>query len=437
MSEDRIGIGLIGCGTVGQGVAKLLSEQGDWYARKVGRPLAVRRVLVRNPSAKRDCPLDGSVFTDDPEKLFGDEGISIVVEVAGGIDEAGEYVRRALESGRHVVTANKALLARHGVELCALAHRRGCCIAFEGSCAGGIPVLAALKFGLAANRIHAVYGILNGTSNYILTQMAERGASYAEALAEAQAQGYAEADPTLDVGGGDAAQKLAIISSLAFGASVDESDVSCEGIDRVDVLDIRHGAELGYQMKLLAVGELRDGAVALRVQPCFVHHNEPLAQVRLADNALSVYGDAVGHTMYYGPGAGQMPTASAVVGDLLNVAGGWYPQAFASMRIWPDQHEPVRLLPADEVNTRYYLRIDAPDRSGELSRIAGILGEHGISICSVLQHETANDGGFVPVVITTYRAAEGAVERAAQEMVRTGTAQHHPVCIRIVDLPAG
>lgn len=435
MSESPLGIGIIGCGTVGVGVVKLLTDMRDVYARRVGRPIEIRRILVRSAKAKRDAAVPANLVTDDADAFFNDKRIAIIVEVAGGIDPVGKYVRRAIETGRHVVTANKSLLAAQGVELFALARKHKVAIAFEASCGGGIPILAALKFGLAANRIDALYGILNGTCNFILTQMTEAGASYADALAAAQARGYAEADPTLDVSGADTAQKLSIIAALAFGVCVDAAAVSCQGIDKLQSEDIFFGAELGYTIKLLAIAQRTDKGLSLRVHPCFVHMDEPLAQVRAAYNALSVFGHAVGHTMFYGHGAGQMPTASAVVGDILNVAAGWYPHAFASMCIWPDQHKATAIASPDIVTNRYYLRIAAKDQPGVMAKVAGVLGDHAISISAILQHESPDGGSFVPLIITTHDAPEGAMRSAAAAIAKLDVVADKPVCLRIIELP--
>ncbi|QNN22116.1 homoserine dehydrogenase [Planctomycetales bacterium ZRK34] len=437
MSEASIGIGLIGCGTVGSGVITLLGEMREAYAQRLGRSLELRRVLVRNTTTPRDAVVPANLMTDDPETFFGDPDIDIVVEVAGGLDPVGGFVERALAAGKHVVTANKSLLAARGVELFALARKHDVCIAFEASCGGGIPILQALKFGLAANRVDALYGILNGTCNYILSQMSDHGAEYDAALTDAKAKGFAEADPTLDVTGADAAQKLAILASLAFGVAVNADDVSCQGIDEIEIEDIHYGVELGYAIKLLAIAERQDEGYVLRVHPCFVHMDEPLSQVRDAFNAVSVFGHAVGHSMFYGHGAGQMPTASAVVSDILNVAAGWYPQAFKSMAIWPDQHEPSQMVDPDDVNNRYYLRIAARDVPGVMAKVAKIIGDLGISISAILQHESDEDSGFVPLIITTHDAREGSVRQAAEALAQSDVVAGRPACLRIIELPTG
>ncbi len=437
MTDTPIGVGMIGCGTVGGGVAHLLTEQAELYARRVGRPIELRRVLVRDVKrGDRDSAVPTDLLTDDADAFFATDDMPIVVEVAGGTGVIGQHVRRALETGRHVVTANKSLLAADGADLFALARQNNVSIAFEASCGGGIPIVTALKFGLMANRIDAMYGILNGTCNYILTQMTQRDTAYSDALSEAQELGFAEADPTLDVSGRDAAEKLAILASLGFGVRAHESQVWSEGIDTLDLADIRFGAELGYDIKLLAIGERRNEGVSLRVHPCFVHKDEPLAQVHGSFNALSVFGHAVGHTMYFGRGAGRLPTASAVVSDLLNVASGWYTQAFSTLNIWPDRTEPVAPLDPADLISRFYLRIQALDVPGVMAKVSTILGDFGISLSAILQHESAA-GEFVPLVVTTHAAKQGDVLDALDRLTALDEIDCRPVCIRIVDLPAG
>ena len=429
--------------------AHLLQSQAGLYAQRLGRPVQLRRVLVRETSKPRaGGVLPSALVTNDPEAFFATDDMPIVIEVAGTPGVA-EYFRRALSMGKHVVTANKSLLADHGADLFALAHQNDVSIAFEASCGGGIPMVTALQFGLMANRIDALYGILNGTSNYILTAMTQQGQLYGEALRDAQERGFAEADPTFDVSGYDAAQKLAILASLAFGVQVTGSQVACEGVDKIEGIDIKYGAELNYDIKLLAIAQrgcqIRDtvseevvsgggSAISLRVQPCFVHVNQLLAKVHGSFNALSVYGDAVGHTMYYGRGAGSLPTASAVISDLINVASGWYRAAFASMNLWSDGHKPAVVLHAKELESRFYLRINAKDTPGVMAKVSAILGDAGISLSAIRQRETVS-GELVPVVITTHEAREGAVREALDVIGRLDAISGSPVCIRIVDMP--
>jgi len=433
LAESSIGIGMIGCGTVGSGVAKLLHEMGEQYALRLGRRLTLRRVLVRDAGRAREA--EPSLLTTDADAFFNTPDMPIVIEVAGGKGVVSQYVRRALKAGKHVVTANKSLLAAEGAELFALARQHGASIAFEASCGGGIPIITATSFGLMANRINGLYGILNGTCNYILTEMTRHGKTYAAALAEAQQKGFAEADPTLDVSGRDAAQKLAVLASLAFGQAVNDSDVWSEGIDRLDLSDIRFGSELGYDIKLLAIGERTDAGLSLRVHPCFVHKDAMIAQVLSSFNALSVYGSAVGHTMYYGRGAGQLPTASAVVSDVINVASGWYGKAFDNMKLWTDSHAPAKLADPSKLVQRFYLRINALDVPGVMAKVTTALGNAGISISAVLQHE-AKVGQFVPVVIVTHNAEQGPVMNACKTIAALDVVREHPTLIRIVDMPA-
>ena len=437
MTCPAIGFGMIGCGTVGSGVVRLLHDQADLYGRRLGREIELRRVLVRDPAKPRPDEVDRSLVSNDPDAFFATADMPIVIEVAGGKGDVSRHVRRALSAGKHLVTANKSMLAGEGAELFALAREHGAAIAFEASCGGGIPIITALQFGLMANRIDALVGILNGTCNYILTEMTRRGKTYGEALAEAQEKGYAEADPTLDVSGQDAAEKLAVLGSLAFGVQAVADQVSCKGIDSLDLGDIRFGAELGYDIKLLAIAERcrdRAPAISLRVQPCFVHEDLPLAQVHGPFNALSIFGHATGHTMYYGRGAGQLPTASAVVSDLLNVAGGWYARAFGEMNLWCDGHGRAEVLDPDELDGRFYLRISAMDVPGVVGRVSTVLGNAGISMGAVLQHEIAV-GQFVPLVIVTHTAPQGAVRRALAEIEALDVIEGSPVCIPILDLP--
>lgn len=441
MTEKEIGVGLIGCGTVGSGVARLLRDQADLYQQRLGgASIRLRRVLVRDPDKHRASDLVASdLLTADADAFFATEGMSIVIEVAGGGDTIAGYLRRALSMGKHVVTANKSALAAYGTELFELAHGHDASIAFEAACGGGIPIITAIQFGLMANEIQALYGILNGTSNYILTAMTRQNKSYEQALAEAQQKGFAEADPTLDVSGHDAAQKLAILSALAFGGRLSDQTMACQGIDRLDQTDIRFGAELGYDIKLLAIGQRVDNdagsmGLSLCTAPCFIRDDNPLAQVHGSFNALLVCGHAVGRTMYYGPGAGAMPTASAVVSDLLNVASGWYPKAFSQMNLWSDCLAPIKILDDDDLKSRFYLRMNAKDTPGVMGKVSAVLGQAGISLSAVLQHEPAT-GRFVPVVIITHHARQGAVRKAIVQIEQLDVIDGPPVCIRIVDVP--
>lgn len=436
-SRRAIGVGLIGCGTVGSGVLQLLGDMAEFYEQRIGAAFEVRRVLVRDLNRDRsDVPVSSAALTDDVEAFFATE-MQVVIEMAGGTAVLPQ-VQRALTMGKHVITANKSLLAGHGPELFAMARKHGVAVAFEASCGGGIPIITALKFGLMANRIEALYGILNGTCNYILTAMTQQGKDYATALGEAQTAGFAEADPTMDVSGRDAAEKLAILASLAFQVRVDPETVSYEGIDGLDLTDIRFGAELGYDTKLLAIAQRCDAdgrsGLNLRVRPCLIHADQPLAAVHGPFNALLVYGHATGQTMYYGRGAGSLPTASAVVSDLLNVASGWYPHAFAGLNIWPDRNQPAPMIDLDHLPGRFYLRVMALDVPGVMARITGILGQAGISLAAVVQHESAA-GQQVPVVVMTHQTSHGAVRKAIGQFEQLKVITGRPVCLHVLETP--
>ncbi len=430
---ESLGIGLVGCGTVGSGVARLLLEQPERLAARAGRPLVLRRVLVRDPSKKRRLDLPREIVTTDLRQLLSDPGIEVIVELVGGVDWARRAILDALAAGKQVVTANKALLAEHGAEVFEAARRHGRTIAFEASVAGGIPIIAALSQSLAANQILAIQGILNGTCNFVLTGMSENGRSYAEVLTEAQGLGYAEANPALDVDGTDAAHKLAILAQIAFGLAVPVSHIERRGIVDVQPLDLRYGRELGYTLKLLAEAWLDGQELALHISPVLLRHQAPLAQVRGAYNAILVVGDAVGDTLYYGRGAGQMPTASAVVADLIDLAVGRTQRTFQTLRLWSGNGGPNRLRPSATVRSRFYLRAMVADRPGVLADIARVLAEHQISISSVIQHEALEDheGDTVPLVIMTHTAMTGNFRVALSDIDRlncvTAPSVYYPV----------
>lgn len=432
---DVAKVALIGFGTIGSGVARLLLEHSDRIARRAGRPVQLVRVVDADLRRKRNMNLPGGMLTNSLESVLDDPEITAVVQLIGGLEPERSIMLRVLEAGKDVVTANKALLAEHGAELFDRARSLGRSIAFEASVAGGIPIIAAMSECLTANQIESIHGILNGTSNFILTQMEQHGSSYAESVAEAQRRGYAEADPTLDVNGSDAAQKLAILAHLAFGARVNWHDIPRVGIDVVDLADIRYAAELGYRVKLLATAELSSEGLGLRVSPTLVRQGSPLAEVRGAFNAVRVVGDAVGPVFFHGQGAGQMPTASAVVADLIDTVVGRMAITFRTLGLWSSDAEPtVAVRKADLVPGRYYLRFGVNDRPGVLADIAGILGSHQISIASVIQHEASEDGDqFVPLIIMTHSAADGDLSKAMQAMDRLPCVQAGSVQMRVRD----
>jgi homoserine dehydrogenase len=432
----RCGIVLVGCGTIGGATARLLTKEADFLANKTGARLELVKIVDVDFGRARALGLDPSLFEPDFEKAIALPGADVVIELIGGTTVARDRVERALRAGKHVVTANKALLAEAGNELLALARKNGAAVLFEASCAGGIPIIRALYDGLAANRIDALYGIVNGTCNYILTQMTEKGRPYAEALAGAQANGYAEKDPTLDVSGRDSAHKLAILSAIAFAQPIDLGSLAVEGIDSLALCDVRFGSELGYVVKLLAVARREGDGLYAAVKPAFIPKSHPLAWVSGPFNAVSVYGSATGHTMYYGRGAGDYPTASAVVSDVISLALGTGQALFDSLAVWPDRAGANKPLPRREARSRFYVRVMAADEPGVLAQIAAVFGRYRISISSVLQKEPAVqdcERGGVPVIITTHPAPESAVARALKEVDALKEIRGKSVCLSILD----
>jgi len=416
--REPLGVALIGCGTVGGGVARLLLEEASRLALRAGRPLILRRVIVRDPDKPRPVDIPRELLSTDLASVVNDPSIHMAVEVVGGVDFARQAVLQLLAAGKDVVTANKALLARCGREVFDTARAHGRAVAFEAAVAGGVPIISALTHGLAANQVTAIQGILNGTCNFILTSMTEHGRAYADALAEAQARGYAEADPTLDVDGTDATQKLAILAHIAFGISLPVESIERRGIQQIDPLDVAYARELGYVIKLLAECWLNEGQLALHVSPVLLRKTDPLAQVRGAYNAIHVVGDVVGDTLYYGRGAGSMPTASAIVADLLELAVARGQRVFQTQRFWSGQESQVRLRPPGTVRSRFYLRLLVEDRPGVLAEVAHALAQEQISIASVIQHEVPDEaeGQRVQMVIVTHSAAAGAFRRAVERI---------------------
>jgi homoserine dehydrogenase len=421
MSEP-LGIALVGCGTVGGGVADILLRHRDRLAQRAGRPLDLRRVVVRDPAKPRDVAITPDLLTTDAAAAVRDPAVHVVVELVGGTTTAKAVVLDALAAGKHVVTANKALLADAGHEVFEAARKCERAICFEAAVAGGVPIIRALGESLAANQVTAIQGILNGTSNFILTAMAARGLSYAAALAEAQKLGYAEADPTLDVDGSDAAHKLAVLAQIAFGVAARPHEIERQGIDTLDAMDIRFADELGYTIKLLAEAWSDGTAVALHVAPVLLRHTDLLAQVRGAYNAIAVYGDIVGETLYQGPGAGRGPTASSVVADLIDLAVGRAQRTFAAAQLWSKASKGFTIEPAERVRSRFYLRLLVADKPGVLADVTRILADEQISISSVVQHEAAeNGGGPVPLVIVTHYAGTGRFKAALAKINRLPT----------------
>ncbi|MBN1646704.1 MAG: homoserine dehydrogenase [Spirochaetales bacterium] len=431
-STKEIHIAIVGCGNIGGTLARILLSDNASIAARNGINIHCKYIVDVNFENARKLGLPENLFETDLGKVLADPDISLLVELIGGTGIARTISERILKSGKHLVTANKALLAHHGSELLSLARQNNVTLSFEASCAGGIPIIRALVDGLSANSIEAFYGIVNGTCNYILTSMVSSGRSFADALKRAQEKGLAEEDPELDISGGDSAHKLCIMSALAFGADIDISTIPVKGISDLDLNDILFGKELGYTIKLLAIAGKTAEGLSLNVQPAFLHNDHPLAWVSGPFNAVSVYGNRVGHTMYYGRGAGGSPTASALIADIISAANGSAKLVFDSLRIWPDMNKPAMIVPADKITSRFYIRSIVDDQPGVLAAISGILARHGISITSALQKEPSNESELISVVMTTHIASAGEVSSALKELASL-PAIHQTICIPIID----
>jgi homoserine dehydrogenase len=406
----------MGLGVVGSGVAQALIERTDAYARSAGRPLDLRRILVRDSGKDRPPGIPSDLITTDPALLLNDPDIQIVIEVMGGEEPALTYMQTAVRQGRHVVTANKEVIAKHGPELFALARQHGVDILFEASAGGGIPLIAPLKRDLLANEISSLRAIVNGTTNYILTRMTKEGLDFADALTEAQRLGYAEADPSNDVEGTDAAYKLAILASLAFRMTIHPDDIYREGITRLTANDFRYAHELGYAIKLLALARrFTDGTVQTRVHPALLREEEPLAKVDGVVNAVEIEGDLLGVVLFQGRGAGALPTASAVIADVIDL-GRRLSDGSCGLGA-PPPSLPRTLRPVADLTSRYYLRLRVPDRAGVLSRVCSVLGDrHQISISDIIQKETRQADQTSEIVIMTHVARESAMQAALAEL---------------------
>ncbi|MEO8340680.1 MAG: homoserine dehydrogenase [Nitrospirota bacterium] len=430
---SRVGVGIIGFGTVGTGVAKILLENAAVISRRVGVPIEIVRIADLDVIRDRGQFLPPGLLTSDAKQVLTDPSIDIVVELIGGCDTAKRIILEAIAAGKHVVTANKALLALHGEEIFAAASRTGVDLGFEASVGGGIPVIQALREGLAGNTIQSIYGIINGTANYILSRMTHEGQSFETVLDEAKQAGYAEADPTFDVAGIDSAHKLAILVSLAYGTPVNVKEVYTEGITHITPIDIAYAEEFGCTIKLLGIAKLVGNEIEARVHPTMLPSSSPIAQVEGVYNAIQLVGDAVGDVVLYGRGAGSMPTGSAVVGDLISIARNLLNGAVG--RVPPasfqqDQRHPLRMRTMEEISSLYYLRFMVLDRPGVLSHIAGELGRCGISISSVLQ-QGRREGQTVPVVIKTHTAMERDVQSALRAIDRMAFISEPTTLIRV------
>ena len=416
--KSEIGVGLIGFGTVGTGVARVLIENAELIRRRVGVPVTLVRIADLDITRDRGIAIPPGVLTTDIQQVLTDPRVDIVIELMGGYDLAKRVILDAVQRGKHVVTANKALLAVHGEEIFAAASRQGIDLGFEASVGGGIPVIRALMEGLAANNIQSIYGIINGTSNYILSRMTSEGQRFDVVLEEAKRAGYAEADPTFDVAGTDSAHKLTIMVSLAYGTPVNFKEIYTEGITGLTPLDIAYAKEFGFTIKLLAIAKYSDGEIEARVHPTMVPSASQIAKVDGVYNAIQLVGDAVEDVVLYGRGAGSMPTGSAVVSDVMAIARNLLKDAAGRVppaSYQPDQRRPLRMRPMEEITSLYYIRFMVVDRPGVLSQIAGVLGRYGISISSVLQ-QGRKEGQTVPVVIMTHMAKERDIQCALREI---------------------
>ncbi|HUH00569.1 MAG TPA: homoserine dehydrogenase [Kofleriaceae bacterium] len=430
----EIGVGLLGLGNVGAGVVKLLEENARAIEARLGARVAVRAIAVRDLAKDRPVAVDPALLTTDINSVIDREDISIVCELIGGETEAREVALRAFANKKHFVTANKALLAVHGEEVFASAEEHGVDLYYEAAVCGGVPIIRALREGLASDRIESFHGIVNGTSNYILTTMAQEGRGFDEVLREAQAKGYAEADPALDVGGGDAAHKLAILTMLCFGTGVDVSKIFVEGIDRLDPVDFEYARRFGYVIKPLVIAADRGEEIEARVHPTMIPESWLLADVPGAKNALYVQSYALGSSLYYGAGAGMMPTAMAVVSDLIEVGRNIQAGATGAMPLRSYQrliHRPLRDMA--ELRSRYYLRFGVLDRPGVLGQLTSILGDHEVSISQVVQEGPRDPERPVKVVVLTHEAREGNVRHALEQFAKLTAAIEPPMLIRIAE----
>ncbi len=430
-SKKSINVGIIGFGTVGTGTARILLENAGVITRRLGAPVVLKVISDLDVKRDRGIRLGNVKLTTSAQDIISDPEIDVVVELIGGYKPAKEFMLAAIANKKHVVTANKALLAVHGEEIYAAAEKAGVTLGYEASVAGGIPILAAIRSGLAANNIKSIYGIVNGTCNYILTLMTNAGRKFEEVLKEAQTMGYAEADPTFDIEGIDSAHKLAVLTMLAYGTPVRFEDIYTEGISKITPLDIEFARELGYKIKLLAITKTADGEVEARVHPTMLPEGYPIATVDGVFNALSVVGDAVGSTMFYGRGAGDMPTGSAVVSDIIEIgrdilSGCANRSPVAAFR----ERTPLKIRKMDDITSCYYLRFSALDKPGVLSRISGVLGKNNISIESVIQ-KGRGGAEAVPLVMMSHEAIERDVRKSLDEINKMDCVAGPTMVIRV------
>jgi homoserine dehydrogenase len=399
---ESISIGLLGLGTVGSGVVQIIEKHQDKLMHQVGCPVVVKKVLVKDLDKERAVKVDRNMLTSNPDDILNDNDIDVVIEVMGGIEDTRDHLKKALYNGKHVVTANKDLMAVYGPELLSAASQNGCDLFYEASVAGGIPILRGLVDGLASDRITKMMGIVNGTTNFILTKMSKQGSAYEEVLKEAQDLGYAESDPTADVEGLDAARKMAILSTLGFSMNIDLDDVKVKGITEITEEDLQYGKQLGYTMKLIGIAHREGEKVEVSVQPTLLAESHPLASVQDEYNAVYVYGEAVGETMFYGPGAGSLPTATAVVSDLVGVMKNMRLGVNGKSAVTPQYEK--KLKNADEIYSKYFLRLHVKDEVGTFANITSIFSDHHVSFEKILQLPL-KEKGLAEIVLVTHQAS--------------------------------
>ncbi|OEH93978.1 homoserine dehydrogenase [Bacillus solimangrovi] len=412
---EKISVGLLGLGTVGSGVVQIIEEHQDKLMHQIGCPVEIMKVLVRDTSKKRDVNLAEEKLTTNPDEVLSNPEVDVVIEVMGGVEHTREYILKALKNKKHVVTANKDLMAIHGRELHEEAYKNNCDIFYEASVAGGIPILRGLVEGLASDRIMKMMGIVNGTTNYILTKMSQEGRAYEEVLQEAQQLGYAEADPTSDVEGLDAARKMAILGTLGFSMHLDLEDVSVKGISNITEEDLDYSERLGYTMKLIGIASKTNGNVEVSVQPTLLPVDHPLASVHDVYNAVYVYGEAVGETMFYGPGAGKLPTATAVVSDLVNVMKNMRLGVNGSSIIKPQFEK--RLKDASEIYSKYFIRLHVKDEAGVFAELTTVFSNHNVSFEKILQVPFEDKSGLAEIVIVTHTASKQNYDDVMQKLM--------------------
>lgn len=428
----KINIGIVGLGTVGSGTFKILTDNKDILKERTGFEIIIKKIATRDIKKERSVKVPKKILTEDVYSLINDPEIDIIVELIGGIHPAKEFILDAISKGKHIVTANKALLATEGEEIFSFAQSKNVEIGFEASVAGGIPIIKALREGLIANKIKAIYGIINGTSNYILTRMTEENLDFSVALKEAQELGYAEADPTLDIEGIDSAHKLAILARLAYGIKIPFDKIYVEGISKVTPQDIEFASELGYKVKLLAIAKETDGMIELRVNPTMIPKEYLISKVDGVFNAIYVEGDAVGSTLYYGRGAGSLPTGSAVINDIVDIGRNILSNSINRMQVVYETQKTIKLKDMEDIISMYYFRFSAIDKPGVLSKISGILGDHNISIASVIQ-KGRRVGEAVPLVVLTHEAKERDVIKAINEIDKLPVVDGKTNFIRVED----